>query len=233
MAFALSVGVTTTVAHATASDGTFSAAGAAAWNGVGAHTVVASGSASVSGATSGGVIFADSTTSISCSALLAANAVVLGGGAGTAPLTYSDLVFDPTNNRLTIGSGSAGSTGWTMGNMLSGYAAICATSLSFSNTNSALIQQDQNTYLNAPTGEIHITLALSDMMNITSTRALFNIVGQMSGRTVAQLPGSPAAGMFAYVTDSSTATWGATIAGGGANKVLAWYNNANWTVIGA
>jgi hypothetical protein len=40
-------------------------------------------------------------------------------------------------------------------------------------------------------------------------------------------------GMVASVTDSNTATWGATIAGGGANNVLAYFNGTNWTVMGA
>lgn len=39
-------------------------------------------------------------------------------------------------------------------------------------------------------------------------------------------------GMMAWVNDSSTATWGDTITGGGANKVLAVFNGANWTVAG-
>ena len=43
----------------------------------------------VSGATSGGVIYADSTTDIKSSAALAANAIVIGGGAGAAPFTTS------------------------------------------------------------------------------------------------------------------------------------------------
>lgn len=50
--------------------------------------------------------------------------------------------------------------------------------------------------------------------------------------TFANLPASPAAGLFAVVTDSNTNTWGATIAGGGANVVLAFYNGTNWTVAG-
>lgn len=40
-------------------------------------------------------------------------------------------------------------------------------------------------------------------------------------------------GAMAWVNNSSTATWGATIAGGGANKVLAVFNGTNWTVAGA
>lgn len=55
---------------------------------------------------------------------------------------------------------------------------------------------------------------------------------QSTGVAFGSLP-SGVAGMIAYVTDSNTATWGATIAGGGANKVLAWYNGTNWTVAGA
>jgi hypothetical protein len=47
----------------------------------------------------------------------------------------------------------------------------------------------------------------------------------------ASLP-TGAEGMTASVTDSTTATWGATISGGGANHVLAYHNGTNWTVAG-
>lgn len=53
---------------------------------------------------------------------------------------------------------------------------------------------------------------------------------QSNAVTVANLPASPVEGMLVAVTDSSTATWGATITGGGANHVLAYYNGTNWTV---
>lgn len=39
-------------------------------------------------------------------------------------------------------------------------------------------------------------------------------------------------GMTITFTDSSTATWGANIAGGGANVVLGQWNGTNWTVVG-
>lgn len=43
----------------------------------------------------------------------------------------------------------------------------------------------------------------------------------------------PTAGFkISVVIDSNTNTWGATIAGGGSNKVLAWRNGTVWTVIG-
>lgn len=48
----------------------------------------------------------------------------------------------------------------------------------------------------------------------------------------ASVPATPVEGMMCGVTDSSTATWGATITGGGANHVLAYYNGTNWTVAG-
>jgi hypothetical protein len=55
----------------------------------------------------------------------------------------------------------------------------------------------------------------------------------LTGVTYSNRPSTPAAGMVIYVTDSNTATWGATIAGGSTFNVLGWYNGTNWTVSGA
>lgn len=52
---------------------------------------------------------------------------------------------------------------------------------------------------------------------------------QAGAVAVGSLP-TPVEGMMIAVTDSSTAVWGATITGGGANHVLAYYNGTNWTV---
>lgn len=49
----------------------------------------------------------------------------------------------------------------------------------------------------------------------------------------AGLPASPVLGTLAVVTDSTTAGWGSVVIGGGFNKVLAWFNGTNWTVIGS
>lgn len=54
---------------------------------------------------------------------------------------------------------------------------------------------------------------------------------RMTPVAFASLP-TAAEGAIAWVNNSTTATWGATIAGGGANKVLAVYNGTNWTVAG-
>ena len=64
-----------------------------------------------------------------------------------------------------------------------------------------------------------LTLATGDVMNLAPT-------------AFASLP-TGAEGDMACVTDSNTATWGATIAGSGANNVLAYFNGTNWTVAGA
>lgn len=43
---------------------------------------------------------------------------------------------------------------------------------------------------------------------------------------------TPVEGMEYDLTDSNTAVWGATAAGGGANRVKVRYNGSNWTVVG-
>ena len=50
--------------------------------------------------------------------------------------------------------------------------------------------------------------------------------------TYANRPGSAVKGMVICVNDSTVNTFGATLAGGGGNSVLAWFNGSNWTVIG-
>lgn len=47
----------------------------------------------------------------------------------------------------------------------------------------------------------------------------------------ASLPSPPSEGMLAWVNNSTTSTKGATISGGGSNKVLAAYNGTNWIVV--
>lgn len=46
----------------------------------------------------------------------------------------------------------------------------------------------------------------------------------------ANLPAAPVEGMTYVVSDASVNTWGTVIAGLGANRVLAYYNGAAWTV---
>lgn len=55
---------------------------------------------------------------------------------------------------------------------------------------------------------------------------------QSAGVTVASLPAAAAgnAGTISYVTDSNSTTIGATVAGGGANRVLVWSNGTAWKI---
>lgn len=55
---------------------------------------------------------------------------------------------------------------------------------------------------------------------------------QTSGMTYAQLPNAATAGAGtrAFVTDSSTATFAATVSGGGANAVPVYSDGTNWKV---
>jgi hypothetical protein len=56
--------------------------------------------------------------------------------------------------------------------------------------------------------------------------------GTLGPQAFAALPACAAGteGRFAAVTNSTTATYGATITGGGTNHVLAYCNGTNWTV---
>jgi hypothetical protein len=71
---------------------------------------------------------------------------------------------------------------------------------------------------------------LTDIVRVLN--GLSTYVRVSTGVTVANLPGSPVVGQLAQVTDSTTTTWGATIAGTGGNVVLAWFNGVHWTVVG-
>jgi len=68
--------------------------------------------------------------------------------------------------------------------------------------------------------------------NAGSTAATVPKLGQPTGPpfAFAALPAAPVEGMIAVVGDSSVNTWGTVITGGGANRVLAYYNGTAWTV---
>jgi len=83
------------------------------------------------------------------------------------------------------------------------------------------------------------TIIAKDGVNLgigTATpQTLLDVAGQARVKPVAfsALPAASGAleGTVAAVTDSTTAVWGATITGGGANHVLAWCNGSAWKVI--
>ncbi len=115
--------------HSALADGTFSATGKTNWEA--GHAL--------SGAISGGIPYFNSTTGEDSSALLAQNGVVVGGGAGAAPATNTNLTFSATGSIgsgpvLTIGSGATTSAGWILGEYASNVSGIWATSIT-PNTN--------------------------------------------------------------------------------------------------
>lgn len=77
------------------------------------------------------------------------------------------------------------------------------------------------------TGGNGTLLTVDDAAEVISSSKVF----KLTPMAFADLPVG-AEGMMTWVNDSSTATWGATIAGGGVNKVLAVYNGTNWTCAG-
>lgn len=93
-----------TVAHATAADGTFSAAGATAWNGTGAH------SPAVAGADVGGIPYCPTATTETTSAGFTYNASGAAGeglavSPGTATTDVAALSVTRTNNNSAIARG--------------------------------------------------------------------------------------------------------------------------------
>lgn len=79
----------------------------------------------------------------------------------------------------------------------------------------------------ATTGSGSVVLATAPTVSLPVVDVL-----TLTPTAFGSLPVSPTFGMVASVSDSNTVTWGATISGGSTNKVLAFYNGTNWTVIG-
>lgn len=73
-----------------------------------------------------------------------------------------------------------------------------------------------------------------DFIGVSLKKGRLAVVSQVKLKpfTFANIPASPSTNTITYITDSSTATIGAVVAGGGANAVLARYDGANWVVLG-
>jgi hypothetical protein len=91
------------------------------------------GAGSWTGLTSGGVLYNSSTTAVGSSALLAQNALVIGGGAGAAPATST--VFSLTGSG-TILSGSSSTTAVPQVNLINTTSDSSAASLVFDKSRS-------------------------------------------------------------------------------------------------
>lgn len=87
---------------------------------------------------------------------------------------------------------------------------------------------------NSSTADAEIYSNSAVKIKVADLRSVF-VAGHAANLAPTAFASLPAGseGDLACVTDSNTATWGATIAGGGANNVLAFFNGTNWTVAGA
>lgn len=66
-------------------------------------------------------------------------------------------------------------------------------------------------------------------------RAVNQLIGfsDRPALTFAMLPADALPGWQAYITDCSTAVWGAAASGGGTIHALLWFNGTSWHVLGA
>lgn len=83
---------------------------------------------------------------------LASGSIVVGAGAGGAPLTYTNLTYTETSGpRLQVGSGSGTSAGWILGYFnTSGQSAIYSSAVTPGAQNYALRGSSTFTEINAP-----------------------------------------------------------------------------------
>jgi hypothetical protein len=84
----------------------------------------------------------------------------------------------------------------------------------------------------AADGGTDLGVGWSRWRDLYCTNAIKGQTVQLAEVPVATLPAGSPVGTLANVSDSTTATIGGTIAGGGTNHVLARYNGTAWKVIG-
>lgn len=255
MAFAL--------APVTVADATFSAAGAAAWaagfipsgatvggvpycTSATAWTTTSALTFNASGAAGEGLAISAGTAASAVSALTVSGEV----NYNAAALNFIDISMKDTSshastNAFRIRGGAAGTTDLLT---VTKAGAIIAGSASVKFSSSA----DSTTGMTPGSGltlffasgvnywsydVVRIYPATDNAYNLGTAGLSFGTnflyTSQYKGVAYANRPGTPVAGMVINITDSNTATWGATVAAGGANNVLARYNGTNWTVVGA
>lgn len=118
--------------------------------------------------------------------------------------------------------------GLIAGNFLSGLGQANYM-IEAANTNAANVDIQGNRTQSIVVALAHVTAGTqinvhNNMLSSTASEVV------QTNLVFANLPSVPTEGMAIPVTDSNTATWGAAIAGGGSNHVLAYYDGTNWTV---
>jgi hypothetical protein len=158
-------------------------------------------------------LYSPGADQIAISANGLARLFVSGSGVGinTAPVLSQLSIGNQSNFALSIQ------------NPASSASYIYFTRSSNATDGRAYIQSDAE-----PTGFMAFGAGGGERLRLDSTGS----VRVVTGLTVATLPGTPAVGMIARVTDASAPAMGAIVAGGGAAAALVWYNGTNWRVIG-
>jgi hypothetical protein len=169
------------------------------------------------------------------SSAAALTSTYVGYGSASNTLTGSSgLAFNSGNNALTVGgainAGSASISGG--GSILLTNGSGSGVRLYPTNTNgqAQLVDQNASTGVTLDVGTAETLIVKNKAGNGSGALSAGSVRG--TAVTFSNLPASPVEGMLVGVTDSNTATWGATIAGSGSNHVLAYYNGTNWTVAG-
>lgn len=162
-------------------------------------------------------------------ATLKANKLLATGNAGIGGVTIS-----PWSDGTVIEFGTAGSALWntttntyiTANYYYNGGDKFAGTGYAAYNS---IIGADGSFrwYASSTSGTAGNAATIGEKMRLYPEGAL-----SLTEIAYAARPGVPATGMMVNFSDSNTATWGATVAGGGANHVLARYNGTNWTVVG-
>ena len=159
---------------------------------------------------------------VTASAVTSTVPISVAQGTAAAPGIYS--TGDATTGLFGVGAGwaalfysYAGTAKWVISG--AGTSMRLASTFSLEWQASADVNSGGSDVVLSRAAPNRLLLAVGDVFNLAPT-------------AYASLP-TGAEGDLACVTDSNTATWGATIAGGGANNVLAYFNGTNWTVAGA
>lgn len=154
---------------------------------------------------------------------------------GNLNFSGSQFIIKKGGNNVVFSDGTFLELSDGSGNSPSFYSDASTTSIRIGNGGNDMLVGDGShaTSLYAA-GNLVIEGTPSETTIIGGSTNVVNITQliKLGAVTFSGLPASPVTGMIAHVSDSNTGTWGATIAGGGGNTVLAFYNGINWTVIG-
>lgn len=177
--------------------------------------------------TSGVVWVRSWTGTLSGATLLADTAVVLGAA------STSGIRLDLESGVLAVREGDDSAYARMLALQIGVIAEDALTGFNLSSSSTITWSTTADPFGSAAVG---LSRSATGVVKVTNGGAGTGQIQTLATRLVptafASLP-TATEGMVAAVTDSNTNTWGATIAGGGANNVLAFYNGSNWTVAGA